>query len=212
MTEEPLPTDIDGKHEIIIQHKNQKRWIEFAIFFFWFSIGILSIVIGAIATTQSIFFRIALIVIGAVTIILFFEGFLSKMRNQIILNPEGIKTRLYFKWQFIPWDKVSSIEVEKRIRKKFRSNSNSIKPIGLEIHSQEKNESIIYPLRSFSDNEAEKVVAIVKEYFRLNCKDQEVVETTLASEGMDEQLEVDLDSSIPPRVEEFEINDDDDDE
>ncbi|MBD3189977.1 MAG: hypothetical protein GF308_05015 [Candidatus Heimdallarchaeota archaeon] len=205
MAEESPPLDIDGKSEIIIKHKIQQRWIEFAIFFFWLSVGILAIIFGALAITQSIFFRIALMVIGIFTIVLFFEGFLSKMRNQIVLNLEGIKTRLYFKWEFIPWEKVSSIEVEKRIRKKFRSTNNTIKPIGLEIHTQEENKSIIYPLRSFSDKEAEKVVAIIKEYFRLNCKDGEIFEKTFNSNEQERKLEEELDASIPPRVEEFEI-------
>jgi len=208
-TNEEKQIIIDGKSEIIITHSKKKKINDILLFILWTLIGSFFIVVGILLKNQSLFLRILSIIVGSILIISFFESFLVKLTNKIILNPVEIRMRNFFRWNALSWDKVSSIELDTKSsttrKNEIRKRITIMKINGLD------DEYILYPLFKFAANEADNIVDLIKGYYKIirNIDLDEIIigsekEITNTAELPDE-LEERLDLQIPLRVEEYEI-------
>ncbi|HUU76973.1 MAG TPA: hypothetical protein VMX55_01420 [candidate division Zixibacteria bacterium] len=208
-TNEEKQIIIDGKSEIIITHSKKKKINDILLFILWTLIGSFFIVVGILLKNQSLFLRILSIIVGSILIISFFESFLVKLTNKIILNPVEIRMRNFFRWNALSWDKVSSIELDTKSsttrKNEIRKRITIMKINGLD------DEYILYPLFKFTANEADNIVDLIKGYYKIirNIDLDEIIigsekEITNTAELPDE-LEERLDLQIPLRVEEYEI-------
>ncbi len=209
---------VDGKSEMIITHTKKRILIELVFFLFWGGIGIALIVFGSmLVEISNLGLGIPMIIIGSFIFIIFFESFLSKLTNKIILNKGEIKTRAFIRWFSLSWSEIESFEIEKRASSVLRSNWSSRITIMKIISTSEK--QILYPLYRFNAAEAENIVILIKDYFKAN-RGIELNEKTIKFSGKKEfepssdsdenhslNLEKDIESQIPPRVKEYEIED-----
>ncbi|NHJ04342.1 MAG: hypothetical protein EAX90_05935 [Candidatus Heimdallarchaeota archaeon] len=200
---------IDGQSEMVITHSKKKKINDILLFVIWTLIGSFFIVVGILLTNQSIFLRILSIVAGSILIISFFESFLVKLTNKIILNPVEIRMRNIFRWNTMSWDKITSIELDKKSstsrNNEIRKRITIIKINGLD------DEFILYPLFKFSANEADNIVELIKGYYNIIRNvdldeiiigaEKEITSTTESPEDLEQRLNL----QIPLRVEDYEI-------
>ena len=201
---------IDGKSEMIIAHSKNRILIELLFFIFWAAIGTALIVVGSILVEESLGLRIPSIVIGSLIIIIFFESFLARLTNKIILKEDEIKTRIFFSWESLPWSEIQTIEVEKR----SPDILNSRKPPRITILKffADGEEALVYPMFRFNPSEAEKIIDLIKAYFKANrgIELNEKIVNFAKGKNADEQaasLEEEIESQIPPKVEDYEVED-----
>ena len=201
---------IDGKSEMIITHSKNRILIELLFFIFWAAIGTALIVVGSILVEESLGLRIPSIVIGSLIIIIFFESFLARLTNKIILKEDEIKTRIFFSWESLPWSEIQTIEVEKR----SPDILNSRKPPRITILKffADGEEALIYPMFRFIPSEAENIIDLIKAYFKANrgIELNEKIINFAKGKNADEQaasLEEEIESQIPPKVEDYEVED-----
>lgn len=161
------PETIDEETEVIVTHSKRSKTKELIACIFWSIIGIGFIVIGAILVDESILLRIVAILAGSLLFLIFLESYISKLTNKIIINQEEIKFRRLFKWEKLSWDNVKSIEVEKRSTA-FKRNENNQKLIILKLIADEEN-CILFPLHRFDREEADKILDLIKLYYRKHC-------------------------------------------
>ncbi|NHK30007.1 MAG: hypothetical protein FK730_01560 [Asgard group archaeon] len=197
----------DKDDQKIIRHSKYRKIIELLILLVFSIIGIGAIVVGSIFNEQSYFFRIALIIIGIVIVILFFESFLTILTNQIILTSKEIKFRKYFSWKVILWDEITSLEMTKRSTR-FKKEVFKPRFVNLIFNTKTK-EPIYYSLIRFRTNEAFMIVEIIKEQYQ-KVKNKTLVElnTTDFNKKSEPISEHDISKQIPPKVEDFELDDD----
>lgn len=200
---------IDGQSEIIITHSKKKKINDILLFIIWTLIGSFFVVVGILLKNQSIYLRILSIVAGSILIISFFESFLVKLTNKIILNPLEIRMRNIFKWNTMSWDKITSIELDKKSsttrKNEIRKRITIMKINGLD------DEFILYPLFKFSTHEADNIVELIKGYYNIIRNvdlneiiigaEKEITNTTESPEELEEKLNL----QIPLRVEDYEI-------
>ena len=210
---------VDGKSEMIITNSKKAILIELLFFIFWSAIGIALIVFGSIQIGwSSLGFGIPMIIIGIFIVIIFFESFLSKLTCRILLNQDGIKTRVFIKWLSLSWSEIDAIEIDKRATTILKSNW-SPRITQMKFFSKDE-ERITYPLIRFAKDDAENTVVLIKDYFKAN-RGIDLKEKTVTFSGKAElepvsnsdennslKLETDIESQIPPRVEDYEIDDD----
>lgn len=210
---------VDGQSELIITHSKKRILIEIAFFLFWAAIGITLIVFGSrLVGFSELGLGIPMIIIGIFFVIVFFESFLAKLTNKIILNQKGIKTRIFIKWYSLSWIEIDAFEIEKRASSVMRSNWSSRITI-MKIISN-SGDQILYPLFRFTVDEAENIVILIKDYFKANrgielnekiikfSGKKEFEPTNDSDENHSLRIENEIESQVPPRVEEYEIEDD----
>ncbi len=209
---------VDGKSEMIITHSKKRILIELAFFLFWSAIGTTLIVFGSkFIYSAELGLGIPMIVIGSFFVVIFFDSFLSKLTNRIILNQNGIQTRVHIGWSSLSWKEIEALEIEKRASSLMKNDRSSRITILKIVSNNEK--QIIYPMFRFHAIESENIVSLIKEYFKIN-RDIELNEKTIKFSGNDEfeptnnsdknhssNLEDKIESQIPPRVEDYEIDD-----
>lgn len=208
---------VDGKSEMIITHSKKRILIELLFFLFWAAIGIALIVFGSLLISESLGLRIPIIVIGSLILIIFFESFLAKLTNRIILNQEEIKTRVFIRWFSLAWSEIDTIEIEKRASSVMKRDR-SPRTIMMKFTSNGEYR-ILYPLFRFVADEAENIVVLIKEYYKANrgielnekavnfSGEKELDSSNDSDENRSFNPEQDIESQIPPRVEDYEIED-----
>lgn len=198
---------IDKDNQKIINHSQYRKIVELIILIVFSAIGIGAIVVGSIFDEQSYFFRASLIIIGIVIIILFFESFLTIITNRIILTSKTIKFRRYFSWKTIDLENIALFEIEKRSTR-FSRDSATPRFVNLIIKSKTK-EPIYYSLTRFRTNEAYTIVETIKTHYQEN-KNEALIELNSPEINNQSNLisEQDISKQIPPKVEDFELEDD----
>ncbi|NHJ46760.1 MAG: hypothetical protein FK733_03130 [Asgard group archaeon] len=190
----------------ILKHSIMRKLLELLVLILFLAIAIIAIVFGIIFTDQPLLFRIPLILLGGVILILFSESFLTLMTIQIVLTSDEIKMKRYFSWDIISWKNITSFEIEKRTPRS--SQKNSIPRYITLIIKSESQDDITFPLNRFKSKEALFIIDTIKEEYKLIMKK----DLTDVSENIiidDKPLtEEEIAKKIPPKVEEFEIDDD----
>jgi hypothetical protein len=168
------------------------------------TIGIGAIIVGSIFNNESLFFRIALILLGSIILILFSESFISLLTNRIELTSSEIKLRRYFKWNIVAWADITTFEIEKRTPQFSRSSL----PRYLSLHIKSiYQKDIIFPLQRFRSHEALTIIDTIKDKYE-NITKKVLADVHPPIEVDDKPItEEEISKQIPPKVEEFELED-----
>jgi hypothetical protein len=189
----------------ILRHSVMRKLIEIFILILFLAIAIIAIVFGSIFIDQPLLFRISLIILGIIILFLFGESFLTLMTIQIVLTNNEIKIRKYFSWKSIPWKDIITFEIEKRTPRTSKENSIP-RYINLIIKS-DIHEDTTFPLHRFRSTEAHIIIETIKDEYK-QIMNKELTDTNEKIVIDDKPLsEEEIAKKIPPRVEEFEIED-----
>ncbi len=190
----------------IIRHSRKRRLTEFVFLLMFLAVGTIAIVFGAVFNDQSLFFRITLIIFGSVVLLIYLESFVSIMMCTMVLSSEGIRLRSYFSWDELKWDEISSIELERKNARLTKGEKISKFTI-LELITEDE-KSILFALFRFRVKETEHIVELIKASFsESQGKELNIVESKSSKEEKEQPLTVEeIDSKIPPKVENFEVD------
>ncbi len=202
-----LETKDDQK---IIRHSRKRKLTELVFLLMFLAVGTIAIVFGAVFNEQSLFFRITLIIFGSIVLIIYSESFVSIMMCTIILTQEGIRLRSYFSWSEFKWTEITSIEIEKKNTRVTKGEKIS-KFTLLELIAEDE-QSILFALFRFRVKETEFIVELIRASFsESQGKELNIIESKTSKEEKEQRksekpLTADeIDSKIPPKVEDFEV-------
>lgn len=196
----------------IIRHSRRRRITELVFLLMFLAVGTIAIVFGSVFNTQTVFFRVTLIIFGSVVLLIYSESFTSIIMCKIIIDSEGIKLRSYFKWSELKWAEISSIEIEKK-NTRVAKGEKIAKYTLLELIDFDEN-SILFALFRFRVKETEQIVEIIRESFaKSQGKELSITEIKISKDEAPvkskEPITVEeIESQIPPKVEDFEVDED----
>jgi hypothetical protein len=202
-----LETNNDQK---IIQHSRKRKITELIFLLMFLAVGTIAIVFGAVFDTQTIFFRVTLIIFGSIVLLIYSESFVSIMMCKIIIDSDGIYLRSYFAWSELKWAEISSIEIQKKNTRVLKGEKIAkytlLELIGI------NEEVILFALFRFRVKETEQIVEIIKESFaKSQGKELNIIETITSKEEKAQAksekplTSEEIESQIPPKVEDFEV-------
>ena len=194
----------------IIRHSRKRKLTELVFLLMFLAVGTIAIVFGAVFNDQSLFFRITMIIFGSIVLLIYSESFVSIMMCTIVLTPEEILLRSYFRWDEFNWAEITSIELEKKNTRVTRGKK--ISKFTLMELITKNDESVLFALFRFRVQETEQIVELIKTSFsESQNKELNIIETESSKEEKEQSksekpLTVEeVNSKIPPKVEDFEV-------
>lgn len=194
----------------IIRHSRKRKLIELVFLLMFLAVGTIAIVFGAVFNEQSLFFRITMIIFGSIVLIIYSESFVSIMMCTIVLTQEGIRLRSYFSWSEFKWAEITSIEIEKKNTRVTRGEKIS-KFTLLELIAEDE-QSILFALFRFRVKETEHIVELIRASFsESQGKELNIIKSKTTKEEKEQRKSEkpltteEIDSKIPPKVEDFEV-------
>lgn len=211
MTEQAINNILEIRdNQKIIRHSRKRKLTELVFLLVFLAVGTIAIVFGAVFNDQSLFFRITLIIFGSIVLIIYLESFVSIMLCSIVLSPEGIRLRSYFRWSEFKWAEITSIEIEKK-NTRVTTGKRIPKFTLLELIAK-NDESVLFALFRFRVKETEHIVELIRASFsESQGKELNIVESKSSKEEKEQHksekpLTADeIDSKIPPKVKDFEV-------
>ena len=195
----------------IIRHSRKRKLTELVFLLMFLAVGTIAIVFGAVFNDQTLFFRITLIIFGSIVLIIYLESFVSIMMCTIVLSPKEIRLRSYFSWSEFKWAEITTIEIEKKNTRVTKGKKIS-KFTLLELIA-ENEKSVLFALFRFRVKETEHIVELIRASFsESQGKELDIVESKSSEEEKKQRksekpLTVsEIDSKIPPKVEDFEVD------
>ena len=150
-----------------------------------------------------------MIIFGSIVLLIYSESFVSIMMCTIVLTPEGIRLRSYFRWDEFNWAEITSFELEKKNTRVTRGKKTS-KFTLMELIIK-NDESVLFALFRFRVKETEQIVELIRASFsESQGKELNIVESKSSKEEEQSTSEKpltveEIDSKIPPKVEDFEV-------
>ncbi len=189
--------------EQILKHSTRRRILELVFMLIFLAVGVMAIVFGAIFTDQSNFFRIALIILGCIIALIYLESFISIMLNKIIVSSEGIKLRSFFRWNVVSWVEIESFEAERKGTKPTKEGMDT-RYSSMQINTV-SGEQILFPIFRFRPQEAEIIIAVIKETYK-QTQSKRLLEEVVKPKSPDPPItNEEIEKQIPPKVNENEI-------